>query len=54
VLQHDFRRVRAVADGRATDDVRRVSIRLTLPGVRLAHLEQHDFTGQMLWKIVHP
>ena len=54
VLQHDFRRVRAVADGRAVEDVKRVSIRLVIPGVRLAYLEQHDFTGQMLWKIVHP
>lgn len=54
VRQHDFRRVRAVADGRAVEDVKRVSIGLVLPGVRLAYLEQHDFTGQMLWKIVHP
>jgi NAD+ kinase len=54
VQQHDFRRVRAVADGRAVEDVKRVSIRLVMPGVRLAYLEQHDFTGQMLWKIVHP
>lgn len=54
VTSHEFRPVRAVADGRAIDHVRRVRIHLAAAGVRLAYLEHHDFTGQMLRKIIQP
>lgn len=54
VLDEGWRPVRAVADGRALDHVQRVRIRIADKAVRLAYLEHHDFTGQMLRKIVHP
>jgi NAD+ kinase len=55
VLHHGWRPVRAVADGRAVEDVARVEIGLaTGAGVRLAYLQGHDFTRQMLRKIVQP
>lgn len=54
VLDRDWRPVRAVADGRDLDHVARVRISMAERGVRLAYLDHHDFTGQMLRKIVHP
>lgn len=54
VLQHGWRPVRAVVDGRDVDNVVRVAARLEAEGVRLAYLEPHDFTAQMVRKIVHP
>jgi NAD+ kinase len=54
VLQHGWRPVRAVADGRAIDHVLRVEVGLGDTGVKLAYLENHDFTGRLLRKIVHP
>lgn len=54
VLQHGWRPVRAVADGRALDHVLKVEVGLQEDGVKLAYLEGHDFTGRLLRKIVHP
>ncbi|MCB9686233.1 MAG: NAD(+)/NADH kinase [Alphaproteobacteria bacterium] len=54
VHERDRRPVRVVADGRATDDVARVRVRLLPGAVSMAYLEHHDFTGQMLRKIVFP
>lgn len=54
VLQHAWRPVRAVADGRALDNVLKVEVGLGETGVKLAYLESHDFTGRLLRKIVHP
>ncbi|MBX2799291.1 MAG: NAD(+)/NADH kinase [Myxococcales bacterium] len=54
VLHARWRPVRAVADGRGTDDVQRVQLKLSDDTVQLAYLEHHDFTRQMLRKIVHP
>ncbi len=55
VMHHDWRPVRAVADGRACPDVVRVEVGLAPGiGVRLAYLEHHDFTQEMLGKIVRP
>jgi NAD+ kinase len=54
VREHDHRPVRAVADGRAIDHVRRVRVRLERGAVSMAYLESHDFTGQMLKKILSP
>jgi NAD+ kinase len=54
VLQQEWRPVRAVVDGRDVDNVARVAVRLEQDGVRLAYLEPHDFTAQMLRKIIHP
>lgn len=54
VHQYDWRPVRAVADGRGIDSVRHLSVRLLRKGVRLVHLDTHDFTRRMLRKIVHP
>lgn len=54
VHQQDWRPVRAVVDGRGIDHVASVTIRLSRRGVRLAYLDPHDFTAQLLTKIVHP
>lgn len=54
VQQHAWRPVRAVADGRGVDHVARVSLSLSSDVVRLAYLEGHDFTQQMMRKIVNP
>ncbi|MEQ1502423.1 MAG: hypothetical protein ABMB14_09335 [Myxococcota bacterium] len=54
VLEVGWRPVRAVADGRGIDNVRHVAVGLENPGVRLVYLEPHDFTGQMVRKIVRP
>ena len=55
VLHHAWRPVRAVADGRAIEDVVRVEVSFARgEGVRLAYLRGHDFTQQMLRKIVLP
>ena len=50
----DRRPVRAVADGRAVERARRVRIAFAGERVRLAYLPPHDFTRQMLAKIVRP
>lgn len=54
VHQQEWRPVRAVADGRGIDHVSSVTIRLSRRGVKLAYLEPHDFTAQLLSKIVRP
>ncbi len=55
VKHHEWRPVRAVADGRACPDVVRVEVGLAPGvGVRLAYLQPHDFTQEMLSKIVQP
>jgi NAD+ kinase len=54
VLQHEWRPVRAVADGRGLDAVRHVEVGFASDRVRLCYLDGHDFTRQMLRKIVHP
>lgn len=54
VLQHGWRPVRAVADGRDMDNVLKVSIRLVDDAVRFAYLAPHDFTMQMVRKIIQP
>ncbi len=55
VVHHAWRPVRAVADGRACPDVVKVEVGLA-PGrkVRFAYLSHHDFTQEMLSKIVRP
>ncbi|MEQ1571013.1 MAG: NAD(+)/NADH kinase [Myxococcota bacterium] len=53
VLQYGWRPVRAVADGRAVDGVRRVKVSLTPEGVRLVYFDHHDFTVRMLRKIAN-
>ena len=54
VHQPDFRAVRAVADGRAIDHVVSVDLFLSERSVHLCYLDDHDFTRQMLRKIIHP
>jgi NAD+ kinase len=55
VMHHKWRPVRAVADGRAVPDVVRVEVGLAAGvGVRIAYLPGHDFTQEMLSKIVTP
>jgi NAD+ kinase len=54
VEQPQWRPVRAVADGRAVEAVQEVSVAVAEERVRLAYLDSHDFTQQMLHKIVHP
>jgi NAD+ kinase len=54
VLQHEWRPVRAVADGRGLDAVRHVELGFARERVRLCYFDGHDFTRQMLGKIVHP
>lgn len=55
VMHHGWRPVRAVADGREVADVVRVEVGLAQGiGVRLAYLRHHDFTQEMLSKIVRP
>jgi NAD+ kinase len=55
VLTPARRPVRAVADGRSVEAVARISIRIQPDAsVRLAYLESHQFTRQMMRKIVHP
>lgn len=49
------RPVRAVVDGRSFENVERVTITLAAePSVRLAYLDTHDFTRQMVRKIMNP
>lgn len=50
----DRRPVRVVVDGRARDHVARVQVRLVRDAVRLAYLAHHDFTQQLLEKVVFP
>ena len=54
VQQHTRRPVRAVADGRAIDHVLHMTVGLSETSVSLCYLDGHDFTGQMLRKIIHP
>jgi NAD+ kinase len=54
VLDHGHRPVRAVADGRSEQNVQSVKVRLAEQGVRLAYLEGHDFTYEMVTKILRP
>lgn len=54
VAQHSWRPVRAVSDGRGIDDITSVSLSMSDQAVQLCYLEGHDFTKQMLRKIVHP
>ena len=52
VLHADHRPVRAVADGRALEDVHSLEIRFDADRVRLAYFEGHDFTSTMVRKIL--
>lgn len=54
VEQPDRRPVRAVADGREHNHVRRVDIALGPQQVKLAYFEGHDFTSRMIRKLLHP
>mgnify|MGYP000459642605 CR=1 FL=1 len=55
VIHHQWRPVRAVADGRGVENVVRVEVGISdTEAVRLAYLPTHDFTRQMLRKIVQP
>lgn len=55
VHQHEWRPVRAVADGRdGIDHVLSLELGLSDKSVSLCYLQDHDFTRQMLRKIVHP
>lgn len=54
VLNRDRRPVRAVADGRAHDQVTAVEVSLGTEQLRIAHLPGHDFTTQMVTKILLP
>ncbi len=55
VILPDKRPVRLVADGRALDHVAQVTVTLDATrAVSLAFLPGHDFTRQMVGKIVHP
>ncbi len=53
-LQHQGRPARAVVDGREVGAAVGLEVRVSSRAVRLAYLEGHDFTYQMLRKIVHP
>jgi NAD+ kinase len=50
----DRRPVRAVADGRAVENVCHVELGYDGSEVRLAYLRGHDFTSRMVRKILHP
>jgi NAD+ kinase len=54
VVELDRRPVRLVVDGNAIDGVARVRVRLQRDAVRLAYLAHHDFTQQLLGKVVFP
>jgi NAD+ kinase len=54
VEELDRRPVRVVVDGRAVDHVARVRVRLVRDAVRFAYLAHHDFTQQLLEKVVFP
>lgn len=55
VIHHAWRPVRAVADGRGVEGILKVDIGLSdTELVTLAYLPSHDFTKQMLRKIVSP
>jgi len=55
VIHHAWRPVRAVADGRGVEDVVALEVGLSeTAAVSLAYLPSHDFTQQMLRKIVQP
>ncbi len=52
VHQAQWRPVRVVADGRGLDDVIRVDVGLSDQAVHLCYFDSHDFTRQMLHKII--
>jgi len=54
VVHHQWRPVRAVTDGRATDHVVRMQVRLSDRSVHLCYLDDHDFMRQMLTKVLRP
>lgn len=54
IIHGERRPVRAVADGRAVDDVARVDVALDDQEVRLAYFPEHDLTSRMIRKILHP
>lgn len=54
VQKGQYRPVRAVADGRDTDNVSSVHLALSTEKVRLAYFLNHDFTSLMVRKILHP
>lgn len=49
-----FRPVRAVADGRQIGEVTHVVLELGRRELKMAHLPEHNFTAQMVQKILHP
>ncbi|MBT3217815.1 MAG: hypothetical protein HN348_01880 [Proteobacteria bacterium] len=54
VLDPEHRPVRGVADGRSVEDIVAVDVAVAAEQVRLAYLDGHDFTAQLVSKIVHP
>lgn len=54
VVNHEWRPVRAVTDGRATDDVIAMKVRVSERHVDLCYLDDHDFMRQMLTKVLRP
>jgi NAD+ kinase len=54
VEEQDRRPVRVVVDGHAVDHVARLRVRLLRDAVRFAYLAHHDFTQQLLEKVVFP
>ncbi len=54
VISPARRPVRAVADGRAVEDVAHVRLSVSEPVVRLAYLPPHDFTKHLVHKILQP
>ncbi len=54
VMLPERRPVRAVADGHATENVISVELAVAEQRVRLAYFDDHDFTHQMMRKLVMP
>ena len=54
VRDSDRRPVRGVTDGRELNDVIAVELQLSESKVQLAYFDDHDFTGHMVRKILHP
>ena len=54
VRDSDRRPVRGVTDGRELNDVIAVELQLCQSKVQLAYFDDHDFTGHMVRKILHP
>lgn len=53
VISSERRPVRVVADGRGIDDIVSVTVGYSARAVRLLYFHSHDFTRQMLAKIIH-